>query len=42
MRFSPRQLNRKSSEPLYIQVFHILRQAVSETAPDSGTVLCCS
>lgn len=39
MRFSPRQLNRKSSEPLYIQVFHILRQAVSETAPDSGTVL---
>ena len=39
MRFSPRQLNRKSSEPLYIQVFHILRQAVNETAPDSGTVL---
>ena len=39
MRFSPRQLNRKSSEPLYIQVFHILRQALNETAPDSGTVL---
>ncbi|MBR4666879.1 MAG: GntR family transcriptional regulator [Lentisphaeria bacterium] len=39
MRFSPSQLNRKSSEPLYIQVFHILRQAVGETAPDSGTVL---
>jgi len=39
MRFSPCQLNRKSSDPLYIQVFHVLRRAVSETAPDSGTVL---
>lgn|GEM_PF-3730851 len=39
MRFSPRQLNLESSEPLYIQVFYVLRQAVSETAPDSGMVL---
>lgn len=29
MRFSPKQLNRGNSEPLYLQVFHVLRDTIA-------------
>ena len=34
MRFSPKQLDRESSEPLYLQVFRILRAEITGTAAD--------
>ena len=39
MFFSPQDLDRKSREPLYLQVFHILHKAIQKATPDFGTVL---
>ena len=35
MHFSPKQLNRRNSEPLYLQVFHVLRDAIAGTSAAS-------
>ena len=32
MRFSPEQLNRRKSEPLYLQVFHVLRDTIARAS----------
>ena len=39
MHFSPEQLNRESSEPLYLQVFHILRDFVTGRAAKTSAKL---